>query len=507
MKNINIILIIASYITFAGCSLEVENENFLTTENFYTTRAEIENGLLHAYSTLNFRDYQRPFLTIPIVASELAGVKANEPRQPQPLQTFEVDGTNQQLVDFFRFSYVGINRANTIIEAIDASDLPTVQTDKLLGEAYFLRGFHHFNLVRLFGEIPIRIKSTSSQSDALGVDLAAIGDVYNQIISDLMFASDLMPISRDAGRADKVAAQGLLAKVYITIASSAASGRPEYNFVTDPTTYYSLASEAASAVVFDQTEYGFEPDLLQIYNVETRADLNGLQHIFFINFDRETAADEVIGSKTGLFFWPAAGVLGAGGTGTCGLQLATSDGRFVTNGFSVYQALPAFFDTYAPTDRRLTELVIDSLFDASGELFWTPSYANSAQVPFSAKYLDLCEGEFTQTRPMILRFTDVLLIYAEAQGPTAAGYEAVNRVRARAGLDALIPGLSVAEFRKAIIQERSWELAFEGHRLYDTRRTNSVEEAFAAVGAEDLLIGTDNLYRFPIPDLEIILNP
>lgn len=64
---------------------------------------------------------------------------------------------------------------------------------------------------------------------------------------------------------------------------------------------------------------------------------------------------------------------------------------------------------------------------------------------------------------MILRFTDVLLIYAEGQGLTAAGYEAVNQVRQRAGLEDLTPRPATAAFRKAIIQERSWELAFEGH--------------------------------------------
>ncbi|MEL7340248.1 MAG: RagB/SusD family nutrient uptake outer membrane protein, partial [Bacteroidota bacterium] len=329
--------------------------------------------------------------------------------------------------------------------------------------------------------------------------------IYDQIIDDLTLASDLMPISRDAGRADKVAAQSLLAKVYVTMASSAASGRPEFSFVSDPESFYARASEEAAKVVFDQTEYGFEDALIQIYNVETRADLNGKEHIFFINFDRESASNEVIGSKTGLFFWPGAGVLGLT-SGTCGTQLFTRDGRSVFNGFSVYQTLPGFLDTYEPNDRRRTELVVDSLFDAGGNLVWTPSFADAFQVPFSAKYLDFCSQEFTQTRPMVIRFSDILLIYAEGQGPTAAGYEAVNRIRQRAGLAALSPGLSAEDFRKAIIQERAWELAFEGHRLYDTRRTNSVEEAFAAVGAENLLIGTENLYFFPIPDLEILLN-
>ncbi|MEM8896128.1 MAG: RagB/SusD family nutrient uptake outer membrane protein, partial [Bacteroidota bacterium] len=116
-------------------------------------------------------------------------------------------------------------------------------------------------------------------------------------------------------------------------------------------------------------------------------------------------------------------------------------------------------------------------------------------------------AEFTQSRPMILRFSDILLVYAEAQGPTAEGYAAVNRIRTRAGLPDLPSGLSISEFRTAVVQERAWELAFEGKRFYDLRRTNSIESAFANAGQSNLLVVSENLYTYPIPDLEIILNP
>jgi hypothetical protein len=95
-------------------------------------------------------------------------------------------------------------------------------------------------------------------------------------------------------------------------------------------------------------------------------------------------------------------------------------------------------------------------------------------------------------------------MYAEAEGPTVDGYAAINMVRERAGLDELTPGLSVEDFRDAVVLERSFELAFEGNRLFDLRRTNTMEEVLEGQYGKNIQNGG---YFFDIPQREVDTNP
>ena len=104
-----------------------------------------------------------------------------------------------------------------------------------------------------------------------------------------------------------------------------------------------------------------------------------------------------------------------------------------------------------------------------------------------------------------MRFSDVALMYAEAVGPTTEGYSWINQIRGRAGLNDLTAGLSTEAFRDSVVQERAWELAFEGQRLYDLKRkamvTTTDPKAIAAgISEEDAAF-------YAIPQLEIDLNP
>ena len=96
-------------------------------------------------------------------------------------------------------------------------------------------------------------------------------------------------------------------------------------------------------------------------------------------------------------------------------------------------------------------------------------------------------------------------MYAEAAGPTAKAYELVNFIRNRAGLGDLTPGLSVADFRAAVIRERVYELAFEGNITYDLRRTGRLHTV-TAVQEQGITEEADVLF-YPIPSIETDLNP
>src|SRR5690606_26610643 len=137
------------------------------------------------------------------------------------------------------------------------------QKSKYLGEACFLREWNYFNLARNFGRVPLHT-STVVTLDQTSAPLAgSLDEVYDLILSDCRKAIELLDIERGLGRADKVAAQSLAAKVYLTIASSKEHNVPVYSAMSkDVATMYDSAAFFAGEVVLNQSEYGFDDNLL-----------------------------------------------------------------------------------------------------------------------------------------------------------------------------------------------------------------------------------------------------
>ena len=491
MKKIYKIITLSFLIITASCSLEQEPTTFLSDSNFYNTPDEMNSAVLHAYQTMTFLDYLRPYMNIPLTASEEVFPKEGEGLNIDQFDEFKVDNRNQNLEQFFRLSYIGLNRANTVIEKSENSNFDEAFKSKFTGEALFLRAWHHFMLVRLFGEVPVQINAIDELSEVFGAKNAPIQDVYTQIIDDLNEAILLLIVERQGGRADKVAAQALLSKVYITMASSKDYGSLGYDWVSDANTFYNLASETAALVINGQSEYVFDNDLLNIFSVATPEAFNGPEHIFFIPQDRDGLVEGEF-SKLSKFFIP----------GNAPSSSFMADGSALHGGFGVYVSELAFINSFELNDKRRTDLIVDELFNEAGASVWTPTGGESQ--PFSRKYIDPnFIGDNTSTHPFLLRYSDILLIYAEAQGATAEGYAAINRIRQRAGLLDLQVGLSNVDFREKVLQERAFELAFEGHRFYDLRRTNKIESVLNGIYGKNLAGG---LYFFPIPAIEGELN-
>lgn len=493
MKYIyNIFLTIIVSVGIASCSLDQEPTTFLSDSNFYNTPEEVNSAVLHAYQTMTLLDYLRPYMNIATTASEETFPKEGEGLNIDQFEIWNVDDRNQNLEQFFRLSYIGLNRANTVIEVTEEVDYDLSIGAKFNGEGLFLRSWHHFMLVRLFGSFPLRLSAVDELDEVRGTPDASIAEVYTSIIADLKKAIDELPILREGGRADKVAAQALLSKVYITMASARESGSPGYEWVSDANVYYGLASDMASEVVNGQSEYTFDADLLHIFDVAEPESFNGPEHIFFIPQDRNGLVEGEF-SKLSKFFIPA----------NAPTSSFLEDGTATHGGFGVYVTELPFLASFDGLDRRRTDLIVEELFDENGTSIWTPT--GSESKPFSRKYIDpKFIGDNTSTHPYLLRFTDILLVYAEAQGPTAEGYVAVNKVRQRAGLPILDAGLSVTDFRNKIIEERSFELAFEANRLYDLRRTNKVEEVLEGIYGKSII---NSAYFYPIPAIERELNP
>lgn len=492
-KNIFYTLILSGII-LTSCDLTEYPYGFYSEDNFYKTIEDAESSLLYAYNALNFIEYSRGIFYIGELASETCDVKSGEAYGSQQLNNWTADANNETLTYFFKYCFIGINRTNAVIDNLANSPFNEDIKNKLLGEAHFLRGYHYFNLVRIFGLTPIQremVKSIPQTSPSMAEN---IDEMYDIILSDLKTAASLLDINRRVGRADKVAAQALLSKVYLTIASSKESNIPKYTEMNvGVQAMYDSAALYASKVLYDQSEYTLDPDLLNIYDIDHP---DGPEHIFIMSMDR-TGDSEGEYSKIGMLFHPW--VAGS----PYYIMNPDNSLTYASYGWEVFQTTSSFYNSYDANDKRRTQLLVSRVYNADGNVI--ASVGNGFTYPFCRKYVDpYFVGQKSSAKPYLIRFSDVALIYAEAAGPTTEGYYWLNRIRDRAGIDDAEPGLSVENFRDMVVQERAWELAFEGNRLYDLRRKGMVTQKDPRAAAAGISEETAAFY--PIPQMEIDLN-
>ena len=321
-----------------------------------------------------------------------------------------------------------------------------------------------------------------------------LDEMYGIILSDLKTAAALLDVSRKTGRADKVAAQALLSKAYLTIASAKESGAYRYTgMAVDANAMYDSAAFYASQVLYDQSEYSLDTSLLNIYDINYP---DGPEHIFIMSMDITGDAEGEY-SKIGMLFHPW--VAGE----PYYIMNPDSSLTYASYGWEVFQTTTAFYNSYDANDGRRTQLLVSRVYDAGGNVI--ASIGSGFTYPFCRKYVDPgFMGQKSSAKPYLIRFSDVALIYAEAAGPTTEGYYWLNMVRSRAGIGDATPGLSTEDFRDAVVQERAWELAFEGNRLYDLRRKAMVTEKDPR--AMNAGISEENAAFYPIPQMEIDLN-
>ena len=220
-KNINKI-IIGVILVFAGVNgctnkLDVADENNPTTDSYFKTASELQNGVNAIYSTLRSAELvgREWFFTHDMRGGECAsgGAQLEAPRAELLAQASPAP-SNSVMTNVWTGSYQMINRANLVlIKAPNVTD-NTALRDRLVGEAKFLRGWAYFELVSQWGDVPLYTEPVTSVSGFKGKSPAA--EIYTLIIADLTDAVQKLPESysaSDNGRATKGAANALLGKV------------------------------------------------------------------------------------------------------------------------------------------------------------------------------------------------------------------------------------------------------------------------------------------------------
>lgn len=493
MKTKILSLLLFSGLILSSCDLSEKPYGKYSDSNFYRTPEDAQAALLYVYKSMTYLEYTRSIYYIGELASESCDVKNDEGFGAQEIYKWDFNTfkNNEQLTNYFKYCYIAINRANAVIDNVSNSTFNEDQKKRILGEAYFLRGFNYFGLAKMFGLVPLQRKMVATVDQTSPEMAKTMDEMYDLIIDDCHKANELLKINRVVGCADKVAAQAILAKAYLTIASSKESNVPLYRDMRrDVEIMYDSAAYWSAEVLEGQTEYAFDNDLKHIFDVEAPT---GSEHIFLLSLDRSGIADGDF-SSIHMMFMPW--------NNQNPLWFKNSDGTYTKGsyGWEVFKTRDDYAAKFENTDKRKTELMTKTYYGTqSGD-----SPTNNPTY-LTLKYNDSkFEGVKSSVRPYIIRFSDIALVYAEAAGPTE-GYPWLNKIRNRAGLSDAPAGMEKTAFRNYIIEERSLEFAFEGNRLFDLRRKAIVTTTNPR--AESSGVSEETAAFYPIPQVEIDLNP
>ena len=424
-----------------------------TVENYYSTEAEALTAVIATYTPLQAM-YNGSAWHIGDIMSDdcdLGGGGGGDGLETAALDNFTVDAFNP--ISFLMWSqcYFGIYRANLVLEKIPL--VPVMNEDirnRSLAEAKFLRALYYFHLVRLFGDVPL-YTNVISLPDASAISRSPKADVYAQIIADLKDAETVLPLSYqadDKGRATSGAAKGLMANVYL--------------WMGDKTNAAAKALE-----VINSNQYSLWDNYGDNFKLENE---NGKESVFEIQYrnGNQTFSDYGQGQKLNTFFGPRFQYIVA--SGGYGWNVPTLN--FVQSYERTNPAdLTTIIDKRRPASMWMPGDTEDSLkYTQPASLVGSPYGFNIRKyfVPVYNTAGDVGGWSCALNVPY-MRYSEILLIYAEAAGKTA-GKQYIDQVRARAGLAPLSDALSDQQYLDAIFTERRHEFAFEMHRWYDLLR-------------------------------------
>ena len=488
MKQLLAILTLFGSLTFTSC------EDFLTEEvrgqqnldTYFTTADECEAYITGCYQDITCGGWWN--INTVWLLSEMCSDDAwmGNTTQSQSdyisLAHYQGNGaSNGPISNFWQYRYKGILRCNVAIDRISSAELEDKELQaRLVAEARFLRGYFYFELARNFGGVPL-ITEFKMPEEIQGITRASLENTYKFIEEDLIAAAEVLPkrseyADADMGRATSGAALGLLGKVYLY--------QEKWTEARD--VLQKLIPESGYTGEDAQTtEYDLLPNFGDVWDKDFD---NSVESLFEVQYEYHAtlAVGGSLSTVTGARSCGAA--LGDGWAWcqpTANLEAAYSEDDERREWTIIKTGCT---EIKGETEENFTKILNDnkeiSVYDDCVEKYNLP--ANSLVIDPSGhksgriirKYYlplnDRPEVYNTDKSPLnhrILRYADVLLMYAEACNELSDdthAQAALNRVRNRAGLSPV--SVTGNELRHAIRNERRLELAFEQNRLYDIRR-------------------------------------
>lgn len=485
MKNTNYILCLALAITLLpACKKFVDykpKEDYqITADDYLKTADDYQKMVIGTYSPLQWIWANVVIGDVASDNSVAGGENATDQLGFQQIDDYQIIPNNSYLTEAWKACYEGINRANYLEE--NKAKLDFTGKDALYGEVYFLRAFYYFELVRMFGDVPLFVDKRLTVAESATLQRAAKADVYAQIETDLNNAISVLPITNiQKGRITKYAAQALLGKVLLYQNKFDAAAAMLENVVNGP---FSLV-----------TNFG---------DIFLQEGENGPESVFEIQYSNVSP----------FYDWANPG-RGQGNLAVqvCGIRNLTGNSPY-GQGWSTNLPTTNLAAAFTAGDKRkdVTVLDIEAYKNANPSFnitYLVAPYKNTGL--YNQKYLPR-KGETSGQVELnylnnfrTIRFADVLLMAAEANNRATApndtkAQEYLNRVRRRAfGDNAHDINATGAALKQAIWDERRLELAMEGDRFFDLVRTGE-----AATKITGFVTGKNEL--FPIPQQEIDIS-
>ena len=436
---------------------------------FFKSATEAEAALAGAYRDFKNEYFELDYFVIGDGQSDDAYAGADNPANFQ-IDEYKLDATNSNVSRDWRYLYSTIGKCNTVINNVHAVNDPAMTAERkeeIVGEASFIRAFMYFQAVQLWGDVPLQLKEVKTISAATLDEIypqifparAPQAEVYAQILLDLETALAKVPTTAvDKGYATKGSVNAVLAKVYATI---------------EPHDWNKVKQYCDAVIAGGYTLLPTYDDLWKLGNENTS------ESIFEINYNGGTT-DGNWGTK--MFR----------GQDWKKFNIPSND-------------LLAVYEAEGDLLRKNANIIFE---DVSGK--WSDAHYPQTHYPFVNKWRNFQEG--SDQNYIFIRLADILLLKAEAMnelGDQLGAVALVNQIRARVNLAATAAS-SQADLRLAIEKERRLELAFEGHRWFDLKRTgraievaNNVKDGHGANLGYNL---TTERLVWPVPQAELDKN-
>jgi hypothetical protein len=469
--------------------LDVDPKGKAAVSTFYKTDEDATMAVMATYDILQWmyaRDWNSAYMvkTLPSDESLAGGGDAGDQPKYQELDIFTYSAGNEAIEAVYQSNYYGIYRANLVINNVIPE---TAYREQVIAEAKFLRAYFYFELVSMFGSVPLTLVELAPSE--YQQPPAAVADIWAQIETDLQDAIAGLPLKSQYGaddvmRASKGAAQTLLGKAYLFQEKWAAAAEVLDQVIASGE--YQLSDDYSTLFLKDQ-ELGVESIFEVMYNLSEGYDWGTFQ--WGGNRSMESNIHWQLCGPRGDYFNPGETDL-VGGWGFNYPQMA------------LYDAYVAAGDEY----RRNNTVWSTTELEAVGGSWSNPDawgWDGCIRIKYGTRMSETNGDAVPEvnygTNLRLLRYSDALLMAAEAKlraGDAAGALTEINKVRVRAQLEPLT-AVTVDD----IILERQLELAFEGVRFLDLVRWGKAAEVLGPKGYVD---GKHNL--FPIPQDELTNN-
>jgi starch-binding outer membrane protein, SusD/RagB family len=481
MKQTYQFLLALTALFLFSCKKQLEEKPYsiISPATYYKTQADFETGTIGVIGLMSNALLYGQYLHYPVV------YPSGDYDSPfYDINTMSYTSTSVWAMFPWDAQYRVIDNCNSVLSKIDGVDFDAEKKAALKGELIFLRANAYFDMVRMYGGVPISLAPTTTL-DSVSKPRATTAQTYQVIIDDLKNAAGILPVVNPygAGRATKGSAAGLLVKVYVQMAGRPLNDAAKWQEAL--TLVETLVNTSNPSTAASPYTYHLEADYQKLFwnvartrvggtglpTIAAPANENGPESVYEINYKN------VSGYPSCIYPESLAGI-------TCSQWLA---------------------DKFDPLDYRKRVTMVVDASDPLGGIRLHRKFQSTGDTYNNS-----------DNNWPVLRFTDLVLLLAEAEneinGPTPLALSAINAVRARArngsGTPSAIPANYTAadagtkdQLRLLIEKERIIELSCEGQTWYDWIRTNRLQAIMTEQG-RGLFYNADH-ELFPVPQGQI----